>query len=79
MRKFRVKKIFNNAVNVSSISSKKINISAKYTNPAGCTNLSLSAVTDTPTFTVGTATQYMFESCISLTTINKLKYFKLSL
>jgi surface protein len=46
---------------------------------SGCTNLSLSAVTDTPTFTIGTATQYMFMGCTSLTTINNLNSWNVSM
>lgn len=46
---------------------------------SGCSNLTLSAVTDTPTFTIGTATQYMFEGCTSLTTINNLNSWNVSM
>jgi len=45
---------------------------------SGCTNLTLSAVTDTPTLTSGSA-QYMFDSCTSLTTINNLNSWDVSM
>ena len=44
----------------------------------GCTNLSLSAVTDTPILLSNSA-QYMFEDCTSLTTINNLNSWNVSM
>ena len=45
---------------------------------SGCTNLSLSAVTDTPILLSNSA-QYMFEDCTSLTTINNLNSWDVSM
>lgn len=38
----------------------------------GCTNLNLSAVTDTPDLSTMNTTQYMFANCTSLTTVNNM-------